>query len=78
MCPRRDRFIQKANEVNQSLAGKCGENGFNHIPHNINTRLHLNRGVPTQIGKVYTRLAAILKIMLIMDKIKSANFQSHL
>ena len=44
MCPRRDRFIQKANEVNQSLAGKCGENGFNHIPHsNINTRLQLSR-----------------------------------
>ena len=35
--PRRDRF-------NQLLAGKCGENNFDCIPHhNIDTRLHLNR-----------------------------------
>ena len=41
---RRERFIQKENEVNQLLAGKLGRNGFDYIPHNnINTRLHLNR-----------------------------------
>ena len=44
ICPCRDRFNQKANEVNQLLAGKCGENSFDYIPHNnINTSLHLNR-----------------------------------
>ena len=44
ICPRRDRFNQKANEVNQLLAGKCGENSFDYIPHNnINTSLRLNR-----------------------------------
>ena len=44
ICPRRDRFNRKVNEVNQLLAGKCGGNGFDFIPHsNINTRLHLNR-----------------------------------
>ena len=43
-CPRRDRFNQKANILNQLLPGKCSENGFDFIPHsNINTRLHLNR-----------------------------------
>ena len=44
ICPRRDCFNQNANDVNQLLAGKCGENGSDYIPHNnINTRLHLNR-----------------------------------
>ena len=44
ICPCRDRFNQKANDVNQLLAGKGGENGFDYISHNnINTRLHLNR-----------------------------------
>ena len=44
ICPRRDCFNQKANDVNQLLAGKCGENGSDYIPHNnINARLHLNR-----------------------------------
>ena len=44
ICPRRDCFNQNANDVNQLLAGKCGENGSDYMPHNnINTRLHLNR-----------------------------------
>ena len=44
ICPHRDCFNQNANDVNQLLAGKCGENGSDYIPHNnINTRLHLNR-----------------------------------
>ena len=44
ICPRRDRFNQKANEVNQLLTDKCGENGFDYTPHNnINTKLHVNR-----------------------------------
>ena len=42
--PRRDRFNQKANDVNQLFTRKCGENGFDYISHNnVNTRLHLNR-----------------------------------
>ena len=44
ICQRRNCFNQKANDVNQFLPGKCGENGFDYIPHNdINTKLHLNR-----------------------------------
>ena len=44
ICPRRDRFNQKANDVNQILARKCGETDFDYIPHNnITARLHLNR-----------------------------------
>ena len=43
ICPRKDRFNQKASDVNQLLAGKCGEYGSDYIPHNINTSLHLNR-----------------------------------
>ena len=44
ICPRRNRFNQKSNNVNKLLAGKYGENGFDYIPHyNINIRLHLNR-----------------------------------
>ena len=44
ICPRRDRFNQKAIEVNQLLTGKCGKNGFDFIPRsNINARLHFNR-----------------------------------
>ena len=40
ISPRKDRFNQKANELNQLFAGKFGENGFDYIPHNnINTRL---------------------------------------
>ena len=36
ICPRRDRFNQIANEMNQLLTGICGENGFDYIPHNNN------------------------------------------
>ena len=44
ICPSRDRFNQKANDANQLLAGKYGENDFDSIPYNyINTRLHLDR-----------------------------------
>ena len=44
ICLREDHFNQKANKVNQLLAGKCGENGSDYIHrNNINTRLHLNR-----------------------------------
>ena len=80
ICPRRDCFNQNANDVNQLLAGKCGENGSDYIPHNnINTRLHLNRDGLHLIGKVYIKLAATSKIILIMVKMwsKSAKRQSH-
>ena len=30
----RDRFNQKVNDFNQLLAGKCGENDFDYMPHN--------------------------------------------
>ena len=35
ICPRRDRFNQKATEVNQLLTGKCGENGFQNYKTSI-------------------------------------------
>ena len=73
ICPRRDRF-------NQLLAGKCGENNFDCIPHNnIDTRLHLNRDGLHINRKGTFKLVAILKIILIMAKIwsKSAKLQSH-
>ena len=34
ICPRNDHFNQKTYKVNQLLAGKYGENGFNYITHN--------------------------------------------
>ena len=37
-------FNKKAYQVNQLLAGKYGENGFNYIPHdNISTGLYFSR-----------------------------------
>ena len=54
--------------MNELLAGKCHENGFDYMLHNNNnTRLHLNI-VFTYIGKVYIKLAATSKITLIMGK----------
>ena len=44
ICPCRYHFNKKAYEVNQLLAGKYGENGFNYIPHdNISTGLYFSR-----------------------------------
>ena len=62
ICPRRDRFNQKANDVNEFLAGKCGENRFDYIPHNnINIRLHLNRDGLHLNRKVIYQISCNLK-----------------
>ena len=80
ICPRRDCFNQNANDVNQLLAGKCGENGSDYIPHNnINTRLHLNRdGLHLNRKGIY-QISCNFKDYLIMVKMwsKSAKRQSH-